>query len=244
MIYNSWEIMNDFVAIKKSDLSFFAHKGSGIPKDTRDFWGVQGLTKGEKQNIKIFYQNKDYRAYIRLASGQTRIFWRTDLHKIILSSFPNHKEFTKENYPLFKFTKINPDEYEIEFSMEITDVDEENYESYDDVSSGKEGKQKVYYVTRYERNPVNRRKAIEIHGTKCKVCGFDFGEVYGEIGNGLVEVHHIVPLHDKKEEIIVNPQTDLVPVCANCHRIIHHTRYKTYTIEEVKNMIQKTTNYQ
>ena len=84
-----------------------------------------------------------------------------------------------------------------------------------------EGSVKKYYGKRYERDPKNRKKAIELHGTTCAVCGFDFEKVYGERGKGFIEVHHTEPLGSLSEEKIINPQTDLVPVCSNCHRIIH-----------------------
>ncbi|MBJ2065221.1 hypothetical protein [Serratia odorifera] len=37
----------------------------------------------------------------------------------------------------------------------------------------------------------------------------------------------------------VDPATDLVPVCANCHSIIHRKKNKTLTIDELKAMIQQ-----
>jgi predicted HNH restriction endonuclease len=38
-------------------------------------------------------------------------------------------------------------------------------------------------------------KAKRQFGSICQVCSFDFGEVYGEIGRGFVDAHHIDPLH-------------------------------------------------
>ena len=98
----------------------------------------------------------------------------------------------------------------------------------------KEGKVTEYYVTKYERNPRNRKGAIKIHGYKCMVCGFDFEKVYGEIGKGFIEVHHVKPLYDLDEEVVVNPETDLVCVCANCHRMIHKKKSTVLTIEELR----------
>lgn len=92
------------------------------------------------------------------------------------------------------------------------------------VYSGKEGNQKQYYVTKYERNPENRKEAIHIHGYACQVCGFDFEKVYGELGKEYIEVHHIKPLYSLDEETIVNPETDLICVCSNCHRMLHRKR--------------------
>ncbi|WP_255298261.1 HNH endonuclease [Brevibacillus dissolubilis] len=104
----------------------------------------------------------------------------------------------------------------------------------------KDGAPKYYYGKRYERRPENRQRAIEIHGLICKACGFDFEAVYGERGKNFIEVHHIKPLStlDGGEMEIV-PETDLVPVCSNCHRMIHRYKDEVLTVEQVKSMIEK-----
>lgn len=97
-----------------------------------------------------------------------------------------------------------------------------------------------YYVKKYERDPRNRAAAIQIHGYKCMACGFDFKDVYGEeLGKNFIEVHHIVPLSSRDEEIIVNPETDMVCLCANCHRMIHRRKNAIITLEELKQIIQE-----
>lgn len=125
-----------------------------------------------------------------------------------------------------------------EENTEHTDITEEKMleEGVDSiiVRGEKEGKHTEYYVTKYERNPKNRKEAIKIHGYKCMVCGFDFEEVYGEIGKRFIEVHHVKPLHKLDEEVVVNPETDLVCVCANCHRMIHRNSNKVLSVEELR----------
>lgn len=74
---------------------------------------------------------------------------------------------------------------------------------------------------RYERSRSNRAVAILIHGTRCKVCEVDFGERYQDIGSGYIEVHHLLPLHLMSSPGVVDPTADLVPLCANCHRMAH-----------------------
>lgn len=53
----------------------------------------------------------------------------------------------------------------------------------------------------------------------CEVCGFDFAERYGDRGEGYIECHHIIPLHEADEG--ETKLSDLALVCANCHRMIH-----------------------
>ena len=58
------------------------------------------------------------------------------------------------------------------------------------------------------------------------------------MGKGYIEVHHIKPLSNLDEVVIVNPETDLICVCANCHRMLH--RFKNYIVlpEELQQMIE------
>lgn len=118
-------------------------------------------------------------------------------------------------------------------SKDITTAKEEN----EDIHT--EGKQKKRLVSTYERSPKLRAKAIEIHGYKCKACGFDFYENYGELGKDFIEVHHVVPLFSVKDEITVEPETDLVCLCSNCHRMIHRVRDRIMSIEELRKIIDE-----
>lgn len=77
---------------------------------------------------------------------------------------------------------------------------------------------------------------MNIHGYSCFVCGFNFFETYGEIGRQFIHVHHINPLSQIGEQS-VNPITDLVPVCPNCHCMIHRDK-KHITIEELKQILK------
>ncbi len=98
-----------------------------------------------------------------------------------------------------------------------------------------EGASKKIIVNAYERNPKARKECIEHYGVKCKVCDFDFEKEYGELGKDFIHVHHIKPLNLIKEEYKVNPIEDLIPLCPNCHAMIH--RYNTnMTITELKNI--------
>ena len=70
------------------------------------------------------------------------------------------------------------------------------------------------------------------------ICGFDFEEKYGELGRGYIEVHHIKPLSELNEEVVIVPETDLICVCANCHRMLHRFRNYIVTPEELKQMVE------
>ena len=86
-----------------------------------------------------------------------------------------------------------------------------------------EGAVERVLVNRYERNPRAREACIRYHGTRCTVCSLDFSERYGEIGNGFIHVHHVRPISGPGSKKRVNPRDDLVPVCPNCHAMLHRT---------------------
>lgn len=99
-----------------------------------------------------------------------------------------------------------------------------------------EGATTVIEVTRYERDLAARAACIAHHGAQCSVCSFNFGSVYGEIGVGFIHVHHLVPLAMISEEYIVDPIRDLVPVCPNCHSMLHR-RAPPFSVAELKKLI-------
>ena len=49
----------------------------------------------------------------------------------------------------------------------------------DHFTPDEEGRKRLTQHITYERSRRNRAKAIEIHGTSCSACGFNFNEVYG-----------------------------------------------------------------
>lgn len=101
-----------------------------------------------------------------------------------------------------------------------------------------EGAVENIFVNAYERNADARKKCIEKYGCTCFLCGFDFSIKYGVLGTGIIEVHHIKPLSQIKSEYIVDPVKDLIPVCPNCHTMIHHKK-PSYSIEEMQHILSK-----
>ena len=84
-----------------------------------------------------------------------------------------------------------------------------------------EGAVEKIYVNRYERDRRNREIAIDIHGLNCLACNFNFGKFYGSIGARYIVIHHVVPVSKLGPNYQIDPSTDLVPLCANCHSMIH-----------------------
>lgn len=101
-----------------------------------------------------------------------------------------------------------------------------------------EGAKRIVAINSYERSSNARNACIAHYGTRCVVCGFNFAEKYGLAGEGLIHVHHLIPLAEIGEVYMLNPIEDLRPVCPNCHAIIHLGGV-TRTIDEVRRMIER-----
>jgi 5-methylcytosine-specific restriction protein A len=99
-----------------------------------------------------------------------------------------------------------------------------------------EGTSNTITVNTYERNPKARAKCIDHYGYICAVCDFDFEKTYGLVGEKYIHVHHVIPLAEVRKEYEVDPIKDLIPVCPNCHAIIHRTT-PALSIEQLKNVI-------
>ncbi|HEU5406516.1 MAG TPA: HNH endonuclease [Nitrospira sp.] len=106
-----------------------------------------------------------------------------------------------------------------------------------DVAGYPEGAVMQVVTNRYERDTRNRALSIATHGAKCAVCGLEFESVYGDIGAGYIHVHHLVPLSMLGQDYKVNPTTDLIPVCPNCHAMLHRER-PPLTIEALQARLQ------
>lgn len=99
-----------------------------------------------------------------------------------------------------------------------------------------EGAKRRVVVNAYERNPLARAACIAHYGHRCQVCGIDLGEKFGEIANGFIHVHHIVPIASIARSYEVDPIHDLVPVCPTCHAIIH-LKVPPFSVVEAKGLL-------
>lgn len=101
-----------------------------------------------------------------------------------------------------------------------------------------EGKIHQVNITKHERNKELRQLCLQHYGYICQVCGMNFEETYGEIGKSFIEVHHINPIADTDGEHVLDPQIGLIPLCSNCHSMIHRGPNGTVlTPEELKTII-------
>lgn len=100
-----------------------------------------------------------------------------------------------------------------------------------------EGKTKTIIINAYERNAKARETCIAHYGLNCQVCTLNFTDKYGEIGKDFIHVHHIKEIAKIKKQYEVDPINDLIPVCPNCHAMLHK-KNPAYTISEMKELIK------
>ena len=98
-------------------------------------------------------------------------------------------------------------------------------ETIDDDIVGLEGETlfKLHKFIERDHKLIRAKKTLELKKNgrlDCVPCGFNFFDTYGPVGQGFIECHHIIPLHQ-----LTSPQettlADLLLVCSNCHRMLH-----------------------
>jgi len=90
----------------------------------------------------------------------------------------------------------------------------ENAQWYEEDCSITEGRGTDQTSIRYERSKKARERCLKRWGYKCYICGMDFETTYGEIGKGFIEVHHKVPVSQRKCEYELVPERDMVHIPA------------------------------
>lgn len=80
----------------------------------------------------------------------------------------------------------------------------------------------------FKRNPALRAAAIAKHGLRCFGCKHALSELYGPLGEGYIEIHHLDPLGEGIDsmtpEAKMTTVDDVAPLCPSCHRMIHRRR--------------------
>jgi predicted HNH restriction endonuclease len=100
-----------------------------------------------------------------------------------------------------------------------------------------EGSRYASNSSRIERNSEARRKCLDHFGYDCQACGINLGKAYGSIGDNFIHVHHRIDLSLSNERHQINAIRDLIPLCPNCHAMIHRDK-PAMTIEKLKRAIK------
>lgn len=107
-----------------------------------------------------------------------------------------------------------------------------------DAGSGVEGSRLRVWTNRYERDLRLRARCLAHYGRVCQVCKVDLADTYGpELSGGGIHVHHVRPLSEG-ESRVTDPVHDLVPVCPNCHAMLHR-RTPPLEVEELRRIVHE-----
>jgi hypothetical protein len=90
----------------------------------------------------------------------------------------------------------------------------------------------------YERNPAARAACIAHWGDRCAACSVSFLERYGDIGRGFIHVHHVVTVASTSGRYTIDPVRDLIPVCPNCHAMLHRND-PPFTVDDLRERLHQ-----
>ena len=82
-----------------------------------------------------------------------------------------------------------------------------------------------------------KAECIRYYGAICDICGFDYGYTYGEAYEMEIEVHNIKGILGEEILADTHPIEDLIPICHNCHHILHHHQ-PMLSVEKMRQMVK------
>jgi 5-methylcytosine-specific restriction protein A len=98
---------------------------------------------------------------------------------------------------------------------------------------------KVHVVRERDRRlaKAKRTQVLKLKGKlACEACHFEFRAIYGQRGDGFIECHHIKPVATL-ESGEKTKLSDLIVLCANCHRMIHRAK-PWLTLSELRSILE------
>lgn len=132
------------------------------------------------------------------------------------NSLPDNEQLTADLYLMLDF-------YDELFLLGGTDISEFS-ESEEELGKALTvTEKKMFSVHKRVEGRANVNSVKKLQGYICKVCGFDFQEKYGALGEKYIEAHHLIPYSELDVGKIRNLdiKNDFVVLCANCHRMAH-----------------------
>lgn len=94
-------------------------------------------------------------------------------------------------------------------------------------NSFREGKRQQVILSKSERNPAVRKAALKHYGLSCQACGMV------PLNSSILDVHHLDPIAEGERQTRIE---DVIPLCANCHRLAH-TKNPPIPISEIKALL-------
>lgn len=222
---HSWNVLSETIAEKKLDHSAFEHNGTGIPKEIVSFFDYS--PKKGNIDVTLNYNSQEYSAHFAPdPKGRTRLSWRTDFKNCLLSFFPEKKHSNGK----MRLIKSGANTYNVELVQpkfksiaEAVNDGQGNDESELEVVAPHLEKKTHSLHRRVDRNSKLIKDVKRHKEARCEACGMSFTDVYGSIGEGFIEAHHLIPLSKLEANMLkeYDPIKDFAVLCSNCHRMIH-----------------------
>lgn len=233
--YWSWSAVNEDQKIVIFG-AWDVHTKDGLEMILTEDWRLNekgkkqpGFTDAYKNLMLVQEQNYQLKTYRMILEEIEQGDWTKARIKEFIPKLHDRKLIKSGN----SWYAIDKDKEPSLFPDEEDLVDTENNPNIEFT----EGAKKQVTVNAYERSSIARKKCIEHHGCFCAVCGLNFKHLYGELGEGFIHVHHIKPISEIGNEYTLDPIKDLIPVCPNCHAMIHQTK-PIKTISDMKRIIE------
>jgi len=94
-------------------------------------------------------------------------------------------------------------------------------------------------VNGYERDALAIAQCLEHHGLRCKVCDVDLEQRYGVLAAGAMQVHFQPAVARSGVRGTCDPIADLLPVCPNCHMMLHRGRDTPLRVEDLRRIMER-----
>lgn len=82
-----------------------------------------------------------------------------------------------------------------------------------------------------------KKECIDYYGAICDICGFDFGYTYGEAYEQCIDVHNQKSVQGEEILPTTHPTEDLIPICHNCHHVIHSV-VPAISVDKMRKMVK------
>lgn len=177
----------------------------------------------------------------RVASSKRAVgitLWKNDEELSLSKKIPNNFTEVQFNSKFIDVTKSVDIQDGLSKCFKLYELIKINLE-YD--LSRFEGKEKLKLIKTFERDISLREDAIAFHKPICIVCGINFELIYGNLGKLFIHIHHLERLADTGSRV-VDFRRDLVPVCPNCHAMLHRGRVTPLQPSKLKEIMKRTKN--
>lgn len=167
--------------------------------------------RAEDFRAKLNYNPYDFYTEIKLNSNTTNAK-HYEAGNIIA------KYYTKSNLP-----DSNQLKHDIKLFLELyEDLAYSDNSFTDHIEKSHFERKQVRLHRRTERNTTLSKEVKKLKGYNCEVCGMNFKNIYGNLGNMFIEAHHLQPISELGVgKFRIDLEKDFAVLCSNCHSMIH-----------------------